>query len=107
MGPLPIQNPETIKADKGENRILSLKWIDDCKDDKDKLKTNKSNEDLNIKAEDPSKLNKIDTHIKGRPKKSAIKPFKIDNNKLTGLENFVEIAKNPLALPDYYEQNTK
>ena len=33
--------------------------------------------------------------------KSAIKPFKIDQNKLTGLPNFTEISKDPLALPPY------
>jgi hypothetical protein len=102
MGPLPIQSADTIKADKGENRARALKWVDDGKDDKEKLKTNKSNEDLVIKSEDPTKLNKIECHRHKKPKKSSIKPFKICNNKLTGLDNFTEISKNPLDLPDYY-----
>ena len=33
--------------------------------------------------------------------KSALKPFKIDNNKLTGLKNFTTICKDPLAIPAY------
>lgn len=33
--------------------------------------------------------------------KSTIKPFKIDNNRLTGLKNFTDICKDPLALPSY------
>jgi hypothetical protein len=62
MGPLPSQSAETVKADKGENRARALKWVDDGKEDKEKLKTNKSNEDLVIKSEDPTKLNKIECH---------------------------------------------
>lgn len=108
MGPLPIPSLESAKADRGENRAAAIKWIDDGKDIKEKLKTNKSKEDLIIKAEDPSKLQRIDCHKKldNKPKKSAIKPFKIDNNKLTGLENFTDISKNPLSLPDYYGLNS-
>lgn len=33
--------------------------------------------------------------------KSSLKPFKIDQNQLTGLRNFTEISKDPLALPAY------
>lgn len=107
MGPLPVPSLESAKADKGENRQTAIKWIDDGKGDKEKLKTNKSQEDLIIKAEDPSKLQRIVCHKKTEKntRKSSIKPFKIDNNKLTGLENFSEISKNPLSLPDYYGLN--
>ena len=52
MGPLPVPSLESAK-ERGENRAPAIKWIDDCKDDKAKLKTNKSSEDLVLKAEDP------------------------------------------------------
>ena len=51
---------------------------------------------------DPNNLNVIMTHR--NPKqglKSAIKQYKIDNNQLTGLKNFTDICKDPLALPAY------
>ena len=38
MGLLPIQSADTIKADIGENRAHALKWYDNGKDDKEKLK---------------------------------------------------------------------
>ena len=43
----------------------------------------------------------METHKKEHTLKSVIKPFKIDQNKLTGLQNFTEISKDPLALPSY------
>ena len=62
----------------------------DGKDDKTKLRTNKSHEDLIIKAEVPGQLNKIDSHKNKdkNPKKSSIKPHKVDHNQMTGIENF-------------------
>lgn len=109
MGPFPIPTPEHTLQEKGENRKPAIKWTDEGKDDKAKLQTNFSKDDLRIKVEDTSKpLNKVDNHRKtdNKPKKSTIKPFTLDNNKLTGIENFTEICKDPLALPDYYFPNT-
>jgi hypothetical protein len=51
MGPLPLPGSDQTPK---EERRHAIKWIDDGKDDKEKLKTNKSNEDLVIKAEVPS-----------------------------------------------------
>ena len=53
---------------------------------------------------DPNNLNAIITHKneeKNKSLKSAIKPYKIDNNQLTGLKNFTDLSKDPLALPSY------
>jgi hypothetical protein len=88
---------------KGDRR-LAIKWTDDGKEDKGKLVTNKSSEDLVTKIETNQQIAKVDSHkLKDRqPKKSAMKPYTIDHNKLTGLDNFTEISKNPLLLPDYY-----
>ena len=36
-----------------------------------------------------------------------MKPFKSDFNKLTGLINFTELSKDPLALPAYAKGDTK
>lgn len=101
MGPLPLPGSDQTSK---EERRLAIKWIDDGKDDKEKLKTNKSHEDLIIKAEVPAQLKKVDNHRQkdNHPKKSTIKPFKLCNNKLTGIDNFTEISKNPLTLPEYY-----
>ena len=38
---------------------------------------------------------------KNKGLKSTIKPFKIDQNQLTGLRNFTDLCKDPLALPSY------
>lgn len=51
MGPLPLANGEPASK---ETRKSAIKWIDDGKDDKAKLRTNKSSEDLIIKAEVPA-----------------------------------------------------
>jgi hypothetical protein len=48
MGPLPLPNSDSSRK---EGRKAAIKWIDDGKDDKTKLRTNKSNEDLIIKVE--------------------------------------------------------
>ena len=63
------------------------------------LKTNQSKDDLNLK--DPATLKPIDTHKQQRTLKSTIKKFNLDYNKITGLANFNDISKDPLALPPY------
>ena len=92
---------------KGDRR-LAIKWTDDGKEDKGKLVTNKSSEDLVTKIETNQQIAKVDSHkLKDRqPKKSAMKPYTIDHHNLTGLDNFTEISKNPLSLPDYYGMTT-
>ena len=61
--------------------------------------TNLSEADLVYK--DPATLDAITAHKADKTMKSCIKPFKIDNNQLTGLKNFTEICKEPLTLPSY------
>ena len=64
--------------------------------------TNASGADLIYK--DPDGLEAVTTHKnddKNKGLKASIKPFKIDQNQLTGLRNFTEISKDPLALPAY------
>ena len=46
-------------------------------------------------------MDAVTSHKNEKTTKSCIKPFKIDNNQLTGLKNFTEISKEPLALPSY------
>lgn len=69
------------------------------KSTKHKLVTNDSKEDLILKP--VADLKPVSAHKKQPTLKSAIKTFKIDNNKLTGLKNFNDLAKDPLALPPY------
>ena len=82
----------------------AIKWLDQLPNmsEEAKLKglvSNKSNEDLVHKMEED--LTPIDTHKHAVKTKCAIKPFKIDINKLTGLKNFSELSPDPLALPHY------
>jgi len=51
---------------------------------------------------DPSAVDAVTTHkVEHKNIKPVIKPFKIDRNHLTGLRNFTDICKDPLALPVY------
>lgn len=60
MGPLPFPSGG---AGAGAARKSAIKWIDDGKDDKEKLRTNKSEADLIVKVEDKTKpLNEVDVH---------------------------------------------
>lgn len=83
----------------------AIKWIDEGSEKNEKknaLVTNKSSEDLSHKV--VGNLTPIETHKDEQKRlsmKSAIKPFKLDLNKLTGLRNFTEISPDPLALPHY------
>ena len=94
MGPFP---PANLDDGREETKIQAIRWIDNEKDDKVKLKTNKSDEDLNLK--DIIDLKKVVTHRENEIKKRCIKPFVIDVNHLTGIKNFTQISKNPLAIP--------
>ena len=66
--------------------------------------TNFSKDDL--VHQDIATLKPVDNHKKEKKVKSAIKPFNLDMNKLTGLSNFTEISKEPLALPAYAKQES-
>jgi hypothetical protein len=101
MGPFP---PADLDQKGLPAHVPALKWIDEPKDldkdlDKKKIKTNKSEEDLELK--DLDNLNKVTVH-RDKPKsclKNTIKPFKIDVNQLTGIKNFTQISSHPLAIP--------
>lgn len=95
MGPFP---PADIDS-KNPPYTPALKWTDDCKNDKKLLKTNKSEEDLELK--DLNNLPKVTAH-RDKPKsclKNTIKPFKLDVNQLTGIKNFTDISQDPYAIP--------
>jgi|TARA_B110000285_G_C14951852_1_gene527204 hypothetical protein len=101
MGPFP---PADLDKKGLPPHVPALKWIDEPKDldkdlDKKKLKTNKSDQDLELK--DIETLPKVMNHRENpkSSKKSAMKPFKIDVNHLTGIKNFTAISQNPLAIP--------
>jgi hypothetical protein len=59
--------------------------------------TSDSGDDLNLK-ENPGK---VENHYKPNIAKRTIKPFILDINQLTGLPNFKEISKDPLAIPEH------
>lgn len=64
------------------------------------LVTNASKDDLVHRL--PADIKPIMNHKQEKTDlKPSLKPFKIDNNKLTGLKNFTQICKDPLALPHY------
>ena len=52
-------------------------------------------------------LKPVETHKKQVTLKSVMKPFKSDFNKLTGLVNFTDLSKDPLALPAYAKGDSK
>ena len=70
------------------------------------LVTNLSEKDemADLIYKDPNTMSAVTTHKneeRNKSLKSAIKPYKIDNNQLTGLKNFTDLCKDPLALPSY------
>ena len=88
----------------------AIKWVDETGDKEAKeakkinLVTNLSEKDelADLIYKDPNTLTAVTTHKneeKNKNLKSAIKKYNIDNNQLTGLKNFTEICKDPLALP--------
>ena len=58
-------------------RVPKLKWIDNCEDNKQKLRTNNSEDDLICKMDDDT-VQPMDFHRRKDkvPTKSTIKPFK-------------------------------
>jgi hypothetical protein len=96
MGPFPP--PALNDANLPEHRP-ALKWLDDCKDIKEKLKTNLSSEDLNLKDLDSLKPITVHREHKKSHLKPAIKKFVLDVNQLTGIKNFTDIAKDPYKIP--------
>ena len=103
MGPIPPPSDQDSK----ELKKPAIVWVDELKDRTEEQKkkglvTSSSKDDLtHKKLED---LTPVDNHkdpSKQTGKKSTIKPFNLDKNKLTGLKNFTEICADPLALPPY------
>ena len=106
----PRASPKQIKSDPGDTDeqdqekppsaiALEAAAKADPKSQKKLLVTNKSKDDLI--HQDLTCLKPVETHKKEHALKSSIKQFKLDFNKLTGLSNFTEISKEPLALPAY------
>ena len=60
-----------------------IKWIDNEENDKAKLRTNNSEDDLVCKDE----VGIIETHKQNIKTKSVIKPFQLNLNEVTGLMN--------------------
>ena len=87
----------------------AIVWVDETgskEEAKKNLVTNLSEKDemSDLIYKDPATLTAVTTHKneeKNKTLKSAIKKYNIDNNQLTGLKNFTEICKDPLALPPY------
>ena len=94
MGPLPQNQNEPL-----QERKRALKWIDN---DQEKtqgplLVISKSEDDLNLKE----KVEPVQAHKKPAELKAAIKPFTLNINQLTGIQNFTQLSRDPLKLPDY------
>ena len=95
MGPI-LQQNESIN----KNRPRAIKWVDNDQEATQGplLVTSKSGDDLNLKEV----VQPLDAHKKSvDAKKRAIKPFTLDLNALTGIQNFKDISKDPLQLPYY------
>ena len=98
MGPLAPQE----EPNGGESKKTALKWLDNMdgdKLDKEKLVTNKEDDDLIYKEAD--KIEKVKIHHKEKQLKPAIKKYQMDTNKVTGIANFSQLSKDPLKIPDY------
>lgn len=78
MGPLADLR---FQPEQQENEQHKIKWIDNNENDKKKLVTNKSEEDLVYKEE----VQKIDLHRSKSSNKSTIKPFKLNLSDVTGV----------------------
>lgn len=66
-----------------EHEQRAIRWIDNNENDKSKLVTNKSEEDLVYKEE----VQKIDVHRTDVKPKSTIKPFALDMAFVTGVSS--------------------
>ncbi len=73
MGPLADFRGETDNKTNSEK--LKIKWLDNCENNKERLETNKSEEDL-IYQENPPKQ---ENHRITKDVKSIMKPFQIEN----------------------------
>lgn len=67
-------------------RPIRLKWIDNGEDNKQKLRTNNSEDDLVCKA-DEDQVKPMDFHRRAdkKPAKPTIKPFKLSLTDVTGV----------------------
>jgi hypothetical protein len=66
-----------------DEQLQAIRWLDNQENDKVKLVTNKSEDDLIYKEEVP----KVDNHrVKGKAK-SIMKPFKLNLAEVTGIPN--------------------
>lgn len=67
-------------------RQVKLKWIDNCEDNKEKLRTNNSEDDLVCKL-DEDQVTLMDFHRRKDkvPAKSTIKPFSQTISEVTGV----------------------
>ena len=84
MGPLADFRSHLGRED--HQRVPKLKWIDNCEDNKQKLRTNNSEDDLVCKIDDDA-VQPMDFHRRKDkiPHKSTIKPFKQSIGEVTGV----------------------
>ena len=84
MGPLADFRSHLGREDL--HRIPKLKWIDNSEDNKQKLRTNNSEDDLVCKLDDDA-VQPMDFHRRKEkvPAKSTIKPFKQSIGEVTGV----------------------
>ena len=111
MGPI----QPLIPPPGAEDRKRAICWIDNDEEPTQgpKLETNLDIKDLRDK--EPSEFVQSKHRVKFQFSKkqdenkdegtnkviSAIKPFELSINQLTGLPNFEDICKNPLAIPEH------
>ena len=93
MGPIQPLPPND------ESRPRAIKWIDNDQEATQgpALVTNHEGIDLR----DKETVEPVTNHREKKAGKATIKNFNLDLGDLTGLTNFAEISKNPLALPQH------
>ena len=67
-----------------DSQQTAVRWVDNFENDKQKLVTNRSEDDLVYKEEPGT----IDIHKQANNFKPCIKPFKLNMDEVTGVENF-------------------
>ena len=65
--------------------MRAIKWIDNEENDKNKLRTNNSEDDLVCKEE----VGLVETHKQNIKVKPSIKPFKLDLTMVTGVTEII------------------
>ncbi len=88
MGPLADLR---IHENTDQQQSRTVKWTDNEENDKERLRTNKSEDDLVCKDE----IHQIDCHRKNNlARKKSIKPFTLNMTEVTGVQEIDGVGKS-------------